>query len=92
MINFAKECENKFYKVAKKKNRTLTPWDTHEYHFLLTRLEEELAELQQEVYECTHGIGNNQERLKSECKDVALFAWMIYKKACKNMVGDETDT
>jgi NTP pyrophosphatase (non-canonical NTP hydrolase) len=77
MKQFTEECLKKFKRTAKEKGRTLTPWDDNDFDFLFARLVDEVSEL----FEVKpKGKKIKVTDIQDECKDIALFAWFIYKK------------
>jgi len=60
----------KFYKVAREKDRSLTPWDDYPQLFLWDRLIEEVTEASEA----------DQRGLQDEMLDIAAFAMFIWIK------------
>lgn len=74
-IDFCIQALFKFSKSAKEKDKTLSPWDDHDFEFLRERLRQEVQELDMALFH------KNREGIMEECLDVANFAWIIWEKA-----------
>jgi NTP pyrophosphatase (non-canonical NTP hydrolase) len=66
------DCRRKYAGVANEKKRPFDPWNHHTTEWLLNRLKEEVAELEEAIRS-----GLKPEDIIGECIDVAIFSWFI---------------
>jgi hypothetical protein len=81
----------KFLKVAEEKDRSLKPWDDHDYWFLIKRLQEEYDEfgsisLFDDDYQRVHHSVNLDEQ-QDELIDIAALCAFIYHKLEKEKLN-----